>query len=104
MAHPRTGCCGEVEGDHILVCTSDVPWKTKDPRREPWVAMSVLAGVRHNERCHFMDPISFQYTSTAFPSRGPDRVCFVIATENAAGQTLGFTRHPSQDGHRIGVG
>jgi hypothetical protein len=30
-----------------------------------------------------MDPISMKYTSAPFPSRGPDRVCFVIADEKA---------------------
>jgi hypothetical protein len=93
-----------LEGDHILVCTSDVTWKAKDLRRGPRVAMSVLAGVRPDERCRFTDPISFHHTSAAFPSHGPDRVCFVIAREKAAGPTLGFAHHPPQDGHRIGAG
>jgi hypothetical protein len=30
-----------LEGDHILVCTSDAIWKAKDMRRHPRVAMSV---------------------------------------------------------------
>src|ERR1700746_381743 len=30
-----------VEGDHVLVCTSDATWKAKDMRRDPRVALSV---------------------------------------------------------------
>ena len=30
-----------LEGDHILVCTSDAIWKAKDMRRDPRVALSV---------------------------------------------------------------
>src|SRR5258706_13257101 len=30
-----------VEGDHILVCTSDATWKAKDMRRDPRVALPV---------------------------------------------------------------
>jgi hypothetical protein len=37
-----------------------------------------------------MDPISIKYTGAPFPSRGPDRVCFVIAVEQAAQHTLNF--------------
>jgi hypothetical protein len=42
-----------------------------------------------------MDPISFKHTNAPFPSRGPDRVCFVIAVEMAAGRTLDFAHNPS---------
>jgi hypothetical protein len=45
-----------------------------------------------------MDPISFKYTNKPFPSRGPDRVCFVIAVEQAARRTLGFVHNPLLDG------
>jgi hypothetical protein len=41
-----------------------------------------------------MDPISFKYTNSPFPSRGPDRVCFVIAIEKARQTMLGFTHAP----------
>ena len=43
-----------------------------------------------------MDPISFKYTNAPFPSRGPDRVCFVIAVEKAARRTLDFVHNPSR--------
>jgi hypothetical protein len=37
-----------------------------------------------------MDPISMKYTGAPFPSRGLDRVCFVIAAEKARQHTLDF--------------
>jgi len=98
-----------LEDEHILVCTSDAIWKAKDMRRDPRVAMSVTDGanpyqmatiqgrvveVRRDDDCRYMDPISIKYTSAPFPSRGPDRVCFVIAVEKAAQRTLSFVHQP----------
>lgn len=98
-----------LEGDYILVCTSDAIWKAKDMRRDPRVAMSVtdvadpyrmaaiqgrVVEVRPDVGCRYMDPISFKYTNTPFPSRGRDRVCFVIAVEKAASRTLDFAHNP----------
>src|ERR671937_1339830 len=99
-----------LEGENVLVCTSDYTWKAKDMRRDPRVALSVqdlanpyrmamLQGrvieERPDEDCRYMDPISIKYTGAAFPRRGPDRVCFVIAVERAASHTLGFVHNPS---------
>jgi PPOX class probable F420-dependent enzyme len=99
-----------LEEDHILVCTGDATWKAKDMRRDPRVALSVndmtnpyrmaaiqgrVVEVRPDEDCRYMDPISIKYTSAPFPSRGPGRVCFVIAVEKAAQRTLGFVHKPS---------
>jgi PPOX class probable F420-dependent enzyme len=105
-----------LEDDHILVCTSDAIWKAKDMRRHPRVAMSVtdmanpyhmaaiqgrVVEVRPDEDCRYMDPISFKYTNKPFPGRGPDRVCFVIAIENAAGgHSPSSTIRPSK-GHWV---
>jgi len=98
-----------LEDDHILVCTSDAIWKAKDMRRDPRVALSVtdtanpyrmaamqgrVVDVRPDQDCRYMDPISIKYTSAPFPSRGPDRVCFVIAVEKAAQRTLNFIHDP----------
>jgi PPOX class probable F420-dependent enzyme len=98
-----------VEGDHIVVCTSDATWKAMDMRRDPRVALSVsdmanpyrmaaiqgrVVAVRPDNDCRYMDPISIKYTSAPFPSRGPDRVCFVIAVDKAAQRTLGFVHNP----------
>ncbi len=104
-----------LEGDQILVCTGDATWKAKDMRRDPRVALSVndmtnpyrmatiqgrVVEVRPDEDCRYMDPISIKYTSAPFPSRGPGRVCFVIAVEQAAQRTLGFVHKPAC-GHTI---
>ena len=98
-----------LEDEFILICTSDAIWKAKDMRRDPRVALSVtdtnnhyrmaavqgrVVEVRPDEGCRYMDPISFKYTGAHFPSRGRDRVCFVIAAERAAGRTLGFVHDP----------
>ena len=100
-----------LEGDTILVCTSDQTWKARDMRLDPRVALSVvdsgdpyrMAAVqgrvieqRPDEGCALMDPISIKYTGRPFPSRGPDRVCFVIAVEKAGQRTWGFVHRPAE--------
>ena len=102
-----------LEDDFILICTSDAIWKANDMRRDPRVALSVtdmsnpyrmaavqgrVVEVRSDEGCRYMDPISIKYTGARFPSRGPDRVCFVIAVEKAAQRTLGFVHDPRRAG------
>jgi PPOX class probable F420-dependent enzyme len=99
-----------LENERILVCTSDANWKAKDMLRDARVALSVtdnddpyrmaaiqgrVVEVRPDEGCRYMDPISYKYTGARFPSRGPDRVCFVIAVEQAAQRTLAFTHDPT---------
>jgi PPOX class probable F420-dependent enzyme len=101
-----------LEDDHILVCTSDAIAKAKDMRRDPRVALSLtdvtnpyrmaaiqgrVVEIRSDEGCRYMDPISVKYTGAPFPSRGPDRVCFVIAAEKAAQRTLSFVHSPATD-------
>jgi PPOX class probable F420-dependent enzyme len=98
-----------LEGDNVLVCTTDFSWKAKDMRRDPRVGLSVVdidnpyrmaslqgrvVEIRPDEDCRYMDPISFKYTNAPFPRRGPDRVCFVIAVEKARQTTLGFSHDP----------
>ncbi|HEV3288036.1 MAG TPA: PPOX class F420-dependent oxidoreductase [Streptosporangiaceae bacterium] len=98
-----------LEGDHILICTSESTWKARDMRRDPRVGLSVtdlanpyrmaavqgrVAEIRPDEDCRYMDPISVKYTSAPFPSRGPGRVCFVIEVAKAGQRTLGFTHQP----------
>jgi PPOX class probable F420-dependent enzyme len=107
---PRTWVVlGGLEDDHILVCTSDAIAKAKDMRRDPRVALSLtditnpyrmaaiqgrVVEIRSDEGCRYMDPISIKYTGAPFPSRGPDRACFVIAVEKAGQRTLGFAHDP----------
>ncbi len=98
-----------LEGEAVLVCTGIGTWKAKDMRRDRRVGMSVndlanpyrmatLQGrvieMRDDEDCRYMDPISFKYTNAPFPSRGRDRVCFVIAVEKAASRALDFVHNP----------
>lgn len=98
-----------LEGDRILVCTSDRQLKAADMRRDPRVGLSVVDAdnpyamaalegrvveERGDEGCRFMDPIALKYTHRPFPSRGPDRVCFVIEIERAWARTLRFARAP----------
>ena len=102
-----------LEDECILVCTSNAIWKAKDMLGDPRVALSVTATdnpyrmaaiqgrvveTRPDADCRYMDPISYKYTGAPFPSRGPDRVCFVIAVEQAAQRTLGFTHRPGVTG------
>jgi hypothetical protein len=47
-----------------------------------------------DEGCRYVDPISVKDTNEPFPSRGPDRVCLVIAAETAQQRTLGSTHDP----------
>jgi PPOX class probable F420-dependent enzyme len=99
-----------LEQDKILVCTTETSWKAKDMRRDPRVALSVVdltdpykmaalqgrvVEIRPDEECRYMDPISLKYTNAPFPSRGPDRVCFVIGVEKAGQRTLtAFVHNP----------
>jgi hypothetical protein len=53
-----------------------------------------VVDVRPDQDCRYMDPISIKYTGAPFPSRGPDRVCFVVAVEKAAQRTLSFVHDP----------
>jgi PPOX class probable F420-dependent enzyme len=100
-----------LEGDSILVCTSDTQRKANDMLRDPRVGLSVVDAhdpymmaslegrvveMRRDEGCRFMDPISIKYTSAPFPSRGPDRVCFVIAVERAWRRKLGLRHRPAE--------
>ncbi len=98
-----------LEEDLILVCTSDTVWKARDMRRDARVGLSVsdlsnpyrmaaiqgrVIEMRPDQGCRYMDPISIKYTGARFPSRGADRVCFVIAAEKARAQTLRFVHNP----------
>lgn len=97
-----------LEGDRILICTSDHTWKAKDMRASPDVALSVVdladpyrmaavqgtvVEVRADHDCRYMDQIAYKYTSRPFPARGPDRVCFVIAIRHAGARTLDWLEH-----------
>jgi PPOX class probable F420-dependent enzyme len=97
-----------LEGDLVLVCTTETSWKAKDMRRDPRVALSVVdlanpykmaalqgrvVEIRPDEGCRYMDPISVKYTNAPFPGRGPGRLCFAIAVEKAGQRTLAWLVH-----------
>jgi PPOX class probable F420-dependent enzyme len=98
-----------LEGERLLVCTTSFSWKAKDMRRDPRVGLSVVdlenpyrmatlqgrvVEERPDEGCRYMDPISLKYTNAPFPSRGPDRLCFVIEIDKARQTTLDFVHNP----------
>ena len=104
-----------VEGDYLQVCTGESTCKARDMRRDPRVGISLVdlanpyrmaaiqgrvIEIRPDEDCRYMDPISVKYTGVPFPSRGPGRVCFVIAAGKAGQRTLSFTHNPG--GHASG--
>ena len=97
-----------LEGEHILVCTSDFTWKARDMRANPKVALSIVdfedpyrmaaiqgtvIEIRPDHDCQYMDQIAIKYTSKPFPSRGSDRVCFVIAPHHAGARRLDWLEH-----------
>jgi PPOX class probable F420-dependent enzyme len=97
-----------LEGEHILICTSESTWKAKDMRADPRVALSVVdfdnpyrmaaiqgvvVDIKPDRDCRLMDPIAVKYTSKPFPYRGPDRVCFVVAAHHAGARTLDWLEH-----------
>jgi PPOX class probable F420-dependent enzyme len=82
---------GGLEGEHILICTSDTVWKANDMRNDPRVSMSVTDGVnpyrmatiqgrvielRADQDCHYMGQISIKYTNQPFPRARP-RSCLL---------------------------
>ena len=102
-----------LEGDRVLVCTTTHSMKATHMQRDPRVGLSVIdldnpyrmasiqgrvVEVRDDEGCRFMDPISIKYTGAPFPSRGADRVCFVIEIDRAWQTTLGFEHRPDVEG------
>jgi PPOX class probable F420-dependent enzyme len=65
-----------LEGEHVLICSTEYSWKSKDMRRDPRVGLSVVdltnpyrmaslqgrvVEVRPDEGCRYMDPISVKY-------------------------------------------
>lgn len=99
-----------LEGDHVLICTSNTQRKAVDMRRNGRVGLSVVdpsnpyrmaslegrvVEIRDDHDCRYMDRIAIKYTSAPFPSRGPHRICLVIAIEGAWQETLGFVHRPA---------
>ena len=102
-----------LEEERVLICTTTYSMKATHMQGDPRVGLSVIdlenpyrmaslqgrvVEVRDDEGCRFMDPISFKYTGAPFPSRGPDRICFVVEIDRAWQTTLGFVHDPSATG------
>jgi PPOX class probable F420-dependent enzyme len=98
-----------LEGDNVLICTTTHSMKATHMRHDPRIGLSVIdlenpyrmaslqgrvIEVRDDQGCRYMDPISIKYTNAPFPSRGSDRVCFVIEVVKAWQTTLGFVHEP----------
>lgn len=98
-----------VEGDHVLICTDTGAWKAKDMQRDPRVSLSIadldnpyrmaalqghVVEMRPDPENAHMDVLAHKYTGKPFPHRAPNRVCFVIAVDEAGQRTLGFEHRP----------
>jgi len=104
-----------VEGDHILIATGEVSLKAKNTKRDPRVALSIVAmdnpyreaqirgrvvERRPDRDLTVMDQISHKYTSAPFPMRAnPDqRVVLVIEVERVRYHVLPFRHTPAKRG------
>jgi PPOX class probable F420-dependent enzyme len=99
-----------LEGDHILICTSENSLKAKNVRRDPRVAISIVdfenpyeeaqlrgrvVEIRPDSDFKIMDAISHKYTGKAFPFRNPQgRIAIVIEVEKARYTKLPFEHTP----------
>jgi PPOX class probable F420-dependent enzyme len=104
-----------LEGETVLIGTTDRSWKVKDVLRDPRVGLSIVdffnpyrlavlqgrvAEVRSDADCVFMDPIALKYSGARYPDRGANRVCLVIGVEKALQRTLSATYDPSAKSHK----
>ena len=99
------------EGDRILIGTGEGSLKAKNTRRDPRVALSIVAmddpyseaqlrgrivERRPDGDFRGMDPISRKYTGQPFPWRSPEgRVVLVVEVERARYTKLAFRHTPA---------
>jgi PPOX class probable F420-dependent enzyme len=99
------------DGDRIVICTGESSLKAKNTRRDPRIALSIVAfddpyqeaqirGRVVERRPHsdlkIMDPISKKYTGKRFPFRSPEgRVALLIEVEKARYTQLPFRHTPA---------
>lgn len=105
----------DVEGDRIVIATGEGSLKAKNTKRDPRVALSVVAmdnpyreaqlrgrvaERRPDRNLEIMDRISRKYTGKEFPMRAnPDqRVVLVIEVERARYTVLPFKHTPPKRG------
>ena len=102
----------DLEGDRILVCTGEGSLKARNTRRDPRVAVSIVASdnpyreaqlrgrvVERRPDADFavMDRVSRKYTGHPFPWRqnAADRVVLVVEVERVRSTVLPFTHSPA---------
>ena len=101
----------DLEEDYILVGTGEASLKAKNTRRDPRVALSIVAQDnpymeaqirgrvverRHDGTLEHMDRVSHRYTGKPFPWRDTaGRVTLVIEPERARYAVLPFTHAPA---------
>jgi PPOX class probable F420-dependent enzyme len=98
------------EGDRLIICTSDASLKSRNTRRDPRVALSIVdfrnpyeevqirgrvVERREDPELKTMDPISHKYTGKPFPLRDYEgRVALIIEVEKARYTKLPFEHTP----------
>jgi PPOX class probable F420-dependent enzyme len=102
-----------VEGDHVIVATSEQTPKARNMRQDPRVAMSVVdvenpyrmaalrgevVAVREGEGLELMDRMARKYTGVPFPAREITLTYFVIAITSAYHRFLGGFEHNPASG------
>ena len=99
------------EGDRIIICTGESSLKAKNTRRDPRIALSIVAfddpyqevqvrgqvvERRPDPDLKIMDPISNKYTGKPFPFRSPEgRLALLIEVEKARYTKLPFQHTPA---------
>jgi PPOX class probable F420-dependent enzyme len=103
----------DLEGDRILVCTGEGSLKARNTKRDPRVALSIVAFdnpyveaqirgrvVERRPDADFavMDPVSRKYTGKPFPMRDnpAQRLVLVIEVERARFTRLPFVHAPAR--------
>ncbi len=100
------------EADTIVICTGENSLKAKNTKRDPRVALSIVAFTNPYEEVQIrgrvaerrpdpdlkmMDPISHKYTGKPFPFRNPEgRVALIIEVEKARYTKLPFEHTPGK--------
>ncbi len=98
------------EADHIVVCTGEGSLKSKNTRRDPRLALSIVdfdnpyeevqirgrvIERRPDPELKVLDPISHKYTGKPFPMRSPEgRVALIIEVEKERYTKLPFKHTP----------
>ena len=98
------------EADRIVICTGESSLKAKNTRRDPRVALSIVAfddpyneaqlrgrivERRTDPDLKIIDAISRKYTGQPFPMRSPEgRVALIIEVEKARYTKLPFKHQP----------